>query len=67
MAAEVAQCRWPAARLATLCEGAGSPAFFQQVVAVIPLLLLTIGVEFNFFRRLSTSPLSVQLRRRPSP
>ena len=36
---------------ATLCEGAVSPAFFQQVVAVIPLLLLTLGVEFNFFRR----------------
>jgi hypothetical protein len=36
---------------ATLCEGAVSPAFFQQVVDVIPLLLLTIGVEFNFFRR----------------
>jgi len=42
--------------LATLCEGAVSPAFFQQVVKVIPLLLLTIGVEFNFFRRALDEP-----------
>jgi hypothetical protein len=42
--------------LATLCEGAVSPAFFQQIVAVIPLLLLTIGVEFNFFRRALDEP-----------
>jgi hypothetical protein len=42
--------------LATLCEGAVSPAFFQQVVAVVPLLLLTIGVEFNFFRRALNEP-----------
>lgn len=41
---------------ATLCEGAVSPAFFQQVVAVIPLLLLTLGVEFNFFRRALDEP-----------
>jgi hypothetical protein len=42
--------------LATLCEGAVSPAFFEQVVVVIPLLLLTIGVEFNFFRRALDEP-----------
>ena len=41
---------------ATLCEGAVSPAFFQQVVAVIPLLLLTLGVEFNFFRLTLSEP-----------
>lgn len=41
---------------ATLCEGAVSPAFFQQVVAVIPVLLLTLGVEFNFFRRALAEP-----------
>jgi len=41
---------------ASLCEGAVSAAFFQQVVAVIPLLLLTIGVEFNFFRRALDEP-----------
>ena len=42
--------------MATLCEGAVSPAFFQQVVAVIPLLMLTLGVEFNFFRRALDEP-----------
>ncbi len=42
--------------LATLCDGAVSPAFFQQVVGVIPLLLLTLGVEFNFFRRALAEP-----------
>lgn len=42
--------------LATLCEGAVSSAFFQQVVAVMPLLLLTLGVEFNFFRRALDEP-----------
>ncbi|UUO02811.1 hypothetical protein M4D79_05880 [Mycolicibacterium novocastrense] len=42
--------------MATLCEGAVSPAFFYQVVAVIPLLLLTLGVEFNFFRRALAEP-----------
>lgn len=41
---------------ATLCEGAVSPAFFQQVVKVIPLLLLTLGVEFNYFRRTLADP-----------
>lgn len=42
--------------LATLCEGAVSPAFFQQVVGVIPLLLLTLGVEFNYFRQALSQP-----------
>jgi hypothetical protein len=42
--------------IATLCEGAVSPAFFQQVVAVVPLLLLTLGVEFNYFRRTLEEP-----------
>jgi hypothetical protein len=42
--------------MATLCEGAVSPAFFQQVVAVVPLLLLTLGVEFNYFRRALDEP-----------
>ena len=58
MAAKVAE--MPLAQrlgeLAALCEGAVSPAFFQQVVAVIPLLLLTLGVEFNFFRRMLGEP-----------
>lgn len=58
MAAEVAAMPLPEqlGAFATLCEGAVSPAFFQQVVAVIPLLLLTIGVEFNFFRRALDEP-----------
>ncbi|MDT5153560.1 MAG: hypothetical protein QOI01_5293 [Mycobacterium sp.] len=58
MAAEVAAMPLPQqlGAMATLCEGAVSQAFFQQVVAVIPLLLLTLGVEFNFFRRTLVEP-----------
>jgi hypothetical protein len=58
MAAEVAAMPLPQqlGALATLCEGAVSSAFFQQVVAVIPLLLLTLGVEFSFFRRTLVEP-----------
>jgi hypothetical protein len=58
MAAEVAGMPLPQqlGAMATLCEGAVSPAFFQQVVAVIPLLLLTLGVEFNYFRRALDEP-----------
>ena len=43
-----------AERLSTLqevCENAISPVYFQHVVEVIPLLLLTLGLEFNYFRR----------------
>lgn len=43
-----------AAVLSQLCEGAISPAFFQQIVGVMPVLLLTLGVEFNYFRRILT-------------
>ena len=58
MAAEVAAMPLPQqlGAMATLCEGAVSPAFFQQVIGVIPLLLLTLGVEFNFFRRALEEP-----------
>jgi hypothetical protein len=58
LAAEVAAMPLPQqlGALATLCEGAVSPAFFQQVIGVIPLLLLTLGVEFNFFRRTLVEP-----------
>ena len=42
--------------LDTLCQGAVSPAFFQQVVVIIPLLLLAIGIEFNYFRRSLAQP-----------
>ena len=37
--------------LSGLCHGAISPVFFQQIVEVLPLLLLTLGVEFTYFRR----------------
>ena len=37
--------------LSHLCEGAISPVFFHQVVGVLPVLLLTLGIEFNYFRR----------------
>ena len=40
--------------LSQLCEGAVSPVFFQQIVGVMPVLLLTLGVEFNYFRRVLT-------------
>lgn len=40
--------------LSQLCEGAVSPVFFQQIVGVMPVLLLTLGVEFNYFRRILT-------------
>ncbi len=40
--------------LSRLCEGAISPTFFHQVVGVLPVLLLTLGVEFNYFRRTLT-------------
>jgi hypothetical protein len=58
MASEVAVMPLPQqlGAMATLCEGAVSPAFFQQVIGVIPLLLLTLGVEFNFFRRALAEP-----------
>jgi len=41
---------------AQLCSGAVAPAYFQQIVAIIPLLLLTLGVEFNYFRRTLEDP-----------
>lgn len=37
--------------LSQLCEGAISPVFFHQIVGVMPVLLLTLGIEFNYFRR----------------
>jgi hypothetical protein len=36
--------------LSQLCEGAISPVFFNQIVGVMPVLLLTLGIEFNYFR-----------------
>jgi hypothetical protein len=40
--------------LSQLCEGAISPMFFQLIVEVLPVLLLTLGIEFNYFRRTLT-------------
>ncbi|WP_018600595.1 hypothetical protein [Mycobacterium sp. 155] len=42
------------ALLSQLCEGAISPTFFHQVVGVLPVLVLALGVEFNYFRRTLT-------------
>jgi len=40
--------------LSQLCEGAISPVFFELIVEVLPVLLLTLGIEFNYFRRTLT-------------
>jgi hypothetical protein len=40
--------------LSQLCKGAISPVFFNQIVGVMPVLLLTLGIEFNYFRRTLT-------------
>lgn len=42
--------------LSQLCQGAISPTFFHQVVGVLPVLLLTLGIEFNYFRRTLLDP-----------
>lgn len=42
--------------LGSLCENAVSPAFYDQAALVMPLLLLTLGVEFNYFRRTLLDP-----------
>ena len=64
---EVAEMPMPEqmAVLSQLCEGAISPGFFHQIVGVLPVLLLTLGIEFNYFRRdLHRTPASA---RRPRP
>jgi hypothetical protein len=38
------------------CENAIASEYFQQVVGVIPLLLLTLGVEFGYFRKSLRDP-----------
>lgn len=42
--------------LGQLCSGAVAPGYFQTIVGVLPLLLLTLGVEFNYFRRTLLDP-----------
>ncbi len=39
-----------------LCTGAINPAYFRQVVDVFALLLLSLGVEFNYFGRTLLDP-----------
>jgi hypothetical protein len=55
-AEEVAELSMPqqAAVLSQVCEGAISPVFFQNLVGVLPVLLLTLGIEFNYFRTVLT-------------
>ncbi len=38
------------------CAGAVSPRYFEQMTSVIPLLLITLGIEFGFFRRYLRDP-----------
>ena len=42
--------------MGTLCESAVSPVFYHQIVVVVPVLLLALGVEVNFFRRTLRDP-----------
>jgi hypothetical protein len=44
------------AALNTLCESAVNPELYQHVVGVLPLLLLALGVEFNYFRQTLLDP-----------
>jgi hypothetical protein len=39
-----------------LCKNAVNPWYFQHIVEVLPLLLLALGAEFNFFRRTLRDP-----------
>ena len=36
--------------LSQLCDGAVSAGYFQHVAQVVPLLLMTLGIEFGYFR-----------------
>jgi hypothetical protein len=42
--------------LSHLCQNAVNPWYFQHMVEVLPLLLLALGVEFNYFRRTLRDP-----------
>lgn len=58
MAAEIAQLPFNERLdvLSHLCSNAVNPFYFQHVVEVLPLLLLALGVEFNYFRRTLRDP-----------
>ncbi len=42
--------------LQEVCKGAISPTYFEQMAQVIPLLLLTLGIEFGYFRATLREP-----------
>lgn len=42
--------------LAQLCDDGVNPTYFQHIAEVIPVLLLALGVEFNYFRQAVRDP-----------
>jgi hypothetical protein len=42
--------------LREVCDPAVDPAYFEQVAQIIPLLLITLGIEFGFFRNTLREP-----------
>jgi hypothetical protein len=42
--------------LREICDPAVDPAYFEQVAQIIPLLLITLGIEFGFFRATLREP-----------
>lgn len=42
--------------LAQLCDEGINPTYFQHIAEVIPVLLLALGLEFNYFRRSMNQP-----------
>jgi hypothetical protein len=40
----------------TLCDPGIASTYFEQVAAIIPLLLITLGIEFGFFRASMREP-----------
>lgn len=58
LAAEVAQMA-PVEQLITmeqLCDEGINPSYFQHIAEVIPVLLLALGLEFNYFRQAVREP-----------
>lgn len=44
--------------LAQLCDEGINPDYFQHIAEVIPVLLLALGVEFNYFHKSLSGPVS---------
>ena len=42
--------------LREICDPAVAPSYFEQVAQIIPLLLITLGIEFGFFRATLREP-----------